>query len=91
MKGKSQRTLIAQTSPALALRATSDKLLPCQTLLKCGKELSKSVSEASPDLLKVLISAILGKESGPGKELMRGIMGASGGTVKWRGPHSPQA
>jgi len=48
MKGESRRTLIAQTSPALALRATSDELLPCQTLLKCGKELSKSVSERYP-------------------------------------------
>jgi hypothetical protein len=78
MKGESRRTLIAQTSPALALRATSDKLLPCQTLLKCGKELSKSASEPLPDLLKVLIRAILGKEPGPGKELMRRIMRAGG-------------
>ena len=69
MKGESRRTLIAQTSPALALRATSDKLLPCQTLLKCGKELSKSVSEPLPDLLTVLIRAILGKEAGIGERI----------------------
>ena len=46
-----------------------DKLLPCQTLLKCGKELSKSVSEPLPDLLKVLIRAILGKEAGIGERI----------------------
>ena len=60
------------------LRATSDELLPCQTLLKCGKELSKSVSEPLPDLLKVVIRAILGKAPGSGKELWRGLWGRAG-------------